>query len=113
MTINKSKLFKNAWNLVKTTGCTISTALKTAWSEIKNTDTVAEKLIEMGFKVWEKGNNKRIYINNLTKFVAENVAKMLKNVTVYYNVVDKKIYWQNSTSSRQHMIDELCTAIKA
>lgn len=34
-TINKSRLFKRAWYLVKTCGYSISNALKKVWSEMK------------------------------------------------------------------------------
>ena len=34
--INRSQIFKNAWNFVKTLALTISEALKQAWAEAKN-----------------------------------------------------------------------------
>ena len=40
--INKSQLFKNAWNIVKTAGKTISEGLKAAWAQIKNADRIQD-----------------------------------------------------------------------
>lgn len=39
--------------------------LKLAWKEAKNMkETMEEKLLRLGYKVWEKGDMKRIYIND-------------------------------------------------
>lgn len=40
--INKSQLFKNAWNIVRTAGKSISEALKTAWAQVKNAGRIQE-----------------------------------------------------------------------
>lgn len=86
---NKSEIMKNAWNLVRTLGMTMSEALRKAWADAK---TTLEKVVFEGFakviihkngktnpyigteydsesnyltfKLWEKGNNRRIYIND-------------------------------------------------
>ena len=62
---NLSKIMKRAWELVKNAGLCISEGLKKAWKEAKNMkETMEEKLIRLGYKVWEKGDMKRIYIND-------------------------------------------------
>ena len=84
---NLSKIMKRAWELVRNFGATISEGLKRAWKEAKN---MAEKIKFYGtavvgkvrkgennpeevetsgsnfykFNLWEKGNKRRIYIND-------------------------------------------------
>lgn len=60
---NLSSIMKRAWELVKKAGLCISEGLKLAWKEAKLMgETMEEKLIRLGYKVWEKGDMKRIYI---------------------------------------------------
>lgn len=67
---NLSKIMKKAWNLVKTAGLSISEGLKKAWREVKNMkETMEEKLLRLGYKVWEKGDMKRIYIDDFQKYL--------------------------------------------
>lgn len=67
---NLSKIMKRAWELVKKAGLCISEGLKLAWKEAKNMEeTMEEKLIRLGYKVWEKGDMKRIYINDFQKYL--------------------------------------------
>ena len=86
---NLSKIMKRAWELVKKTGMTISSGLKKSWEEAKRTmekikfegtAKVAkilngEQPMYIGteydsdsnyftFSLWERGNMKRIYIND-------------------------------------------------
>ena len=66
---NLSNIMKRAWELVKKEGLCISEGLKLAWKEAKNMkETMEEKLIRLGYKVWEKGDMKRIYINDFQKY---------------------------------------------
>lgn len=81
---NLSKIMKRAWELVKKVGMTISSGLKKAWEEAK---AAMQKIkfeahakvakIECGeandsgcdssylyFNLWQKGNYRRIYIND-------------------------------------------------
>lgn len=80
---NLSKIMKRAWELVKKLGLSISEGLKKAWKEAKSTmentiDTLKANLEEMAYnckyitlgiertvsaKLWEKGENKRTYLN--------------------------------------------------
>ena len=67
---NLSNIMKRAWELVKKAGLCISEGLKLAWKEAKNMgETMEEKLIRLGYKVWEKGDMKRIYINDFQKYL--------------------------------------------
>ena len=86
---NLSKIMKRAWELVKTTGMTISSGLKKAWEEAKTSmkknkfERIAKvaKIINgkqamyvgtefdsdsnyFTFNLWERGNMRRIYIND-------------------------------------------------
>ena len=57
---NLSKIMKRAWELVKKSAMTISSGLKKAWEEAKRMEeTIEEKLIRLGFKVWEKDDKRR------------------------------------------------------
>lgn len=89
---NLSKIMKRAWELVKTTGTTISSGLKKAWEEAKKnmgkikfegTAKVAKILngktnmyvgteFDSGsnyftFNLWERGSKRRIYINDYNR----------------------------------------------
>ena len=67
---NLSKIMKRAWELVKKAGLCISEGLKKAWEEAKHMgETMGEKLLRLGYKVWEKGDMKRIYINDFQKYL--------------------------------------------
>lgn len=43
-TLNRSEIFKNAWSLVKSTGATLSAALKQAWAQAKGLVVSAAKV---------------------------------------------------------------------
>lgn len=59
-----SNIMKRAWELVKKSAMTISSGLKKAWEEAKRMEeTIEEKLIHLGFKVWEKDDKRRIYVD--------------------------------------------------
>lgn len=53
---NKSEIFNNAWNLVKSLSITLAEALRRAWK--------SAKLLLAGGKSWIKNSYNRIYINN-------------------------------------------------
>lgn len=79
---------KRAWELVKKAGLCISEGLKLAWKEAKNMKKKFEKCVKIAkmkngeiynknvgteydsdsnyftFKLWEKGDKKRIYVND-------------------------------------------------
>lgn len=86
---NLAKIMKRAWELVKTTGVTISSGLKKAWEEAKTSmkkikfEGIAKvaKIINgkqamyvgtefdsdsnyFTFNLWERGSMRRIYIND-------------------------------------------------
>lgn len=82
MKFNKSEIFKAAWNLVKTTGKTISAALKSAWEAVRivkteleiklenlgveNFKLVAEnlnKISDVNFEIWSNYGKVRAYLN--------------------------------------------------
>lgn len=68
---NLSQIMKNAWNMVKTAGTTISAALKKAWAiakcnvkkEFTGVALVGEGMSIKMFKKWSNYGKNRIYIN--------------------------------------------------
>lgn len=61
---NLSNIMKRAWELVRKSAIAISSGLKKAWEEAKRMEeTIEEKLIRLGFKVWEKDDKRRIYVD--------------------------------------------------
>lgn len=69
---NLSKIMKRAWELVKKAGMTISSGLKKAWDEAKETKKEFKGFLKMqtsdGYdvtvKMWQKADKKRIYFND-------------------------------------------------
>jgi hypothetical protein len=51
--INRSQIFKNAWNFVKTLALSISEALKQAWAEAKAPATVATHTVILDTKGYD------------------------------------------------------------
>ena len=73
--MKKSELFKQAHKLTKDTikagdsyRVTFGLAIKAILSSAKK--SFSEILLDLGIKVWEKGNMKRIYINKASQFYA-------------------------------------------
>lgn len=73
--MNTSTIFKKAHALTKATiqagdsySATFAICLKVVYAESKEAN-IAEVLLEMGLKIWEKGAMKRIYINKAEQFV--------------------------------------------
>lgn len=61
---NLSNIMKRAWELVRKSAIAISSGLKKAWEEAKRMEeTIEEKLIRLGFKVWGKDDKRRIYVD--------------------------------------------------
>jgi len=76
--------------------------------EVKEENTVTTYLEKLGLKVWEKGEHKRVYINDLMLVGLEEVCKsntkrIAKN-TMYYNIVQDTFCYDVSSSVEQHMI---------
>ena len=102
MKINKSKLFKTAWEIAKKAAVTFKSsaklffveALKQAWREIRRVSGKIdiEKLKKRG-KEWIKGDHHRIYFNNLLQYLnTENMRqwqkRLLGRASVYFNVIN-------------------------
>lgn len=125
---NLSKIMKRAWEIVKKFGETISSALKKAWKEAKMAkESMEEKLVENGYKVWEKYGKKRIYINDFEKYMDVQVieggmgrgrivngistekcnAHLQRNVLslidgtngmkFFYDCIDNEFHWSNTS----------------
>ena len=99
--MNKSELFKAAHNLVKQVikagddyRATFGAAIKAILGGFMNTTkTIADQLIEAGAKVWEKGNMKRIYINDAVAQTVFNEGLLKDFTQVKINVGKAKFYF--------------------
>lgn len=77
--------------------------------------TVESYLLEKGLKVWAKGENKRIYINDLNVVGIEKVSnnpKGYRKVTLVYDIVKDSFSWSGSTNSMDATIEELISLIR-
>ena len=110
MKINKTELFKTAWNIArdaaKRFGNSVRSyfaeALKEAWKQIKQSKITVDFLISKGGKEWKKGNYHRVYFNNIEKYLDVNTlnGRLRKEVrrnngglSVYFNAIDEFWYF--------------------
>jgi len=78
--------------------------------------TVEGYLLEQGLKVWTKGENERIYINNLNVVGIEKVSnnpKGYRKVSLVYDIVKDSFSWSGSTNSMDATIEELIALIRS
>ena len=83
--------------------------------------SVEEKLENLGYKAWEKGekntNNykKRFYINNIeelaNKLNIEVPAKALRKDSMYFDCIDRKFCY-NVTSSREQYVSAVIEELR-
>jgi hypothetical protein len=85
-TINRSQIFKNAWNFVRTLALSISEALKRAWAEAKNgigaMAVIAEEVKTVTFEVTTRSLGKVTAIVEVTEKGIKNgapVGKIMKD----------------------------------
>lgn len=77
--------------------------------------TVKEYLINKGLKVWEKGNNERIYINDLEIVGISEVTinpKAYRKVSCYYDCKTDEFVFSGLTSSRKETANKLVELIR-
>lgn len=97
---------------------TFRLALIFVYSQLRNTtNTVEEKLVEKGYKIWKKSDSlKRIYINNMME-CAERFNVKIENPkgyrkdSMYYDCV-KDIFVYSCTSSRKETFNNIISAIR-
>ena len=78
--------------------------------------TVENLLLEKGLKVWTKGENKRIYINDLIVVGIEKVSnnpKGYRKVSLVYDITKDSFSWSGSTNSMDATIEELIALIRS
>lgn len=116
---NLSSIMKRAWEIKReNTKNIFSLCLKMAWAEAKEEKIVniEEYLVEKkGLKVWEKGDKKRVYIDDLNLVGIERYTpnpKSFRKVSMYYDVIEDKFVVSGSTSSRKSTIEELINGIR-
>ena len=78
---------------------------------------IEEKLVEAGCKVWEKGEMRRIYINDVAvlceKFgILTNAKRINKTVKMHYDCVTDTFSY-SSNNSYKETVEELISAIRA
>lgn len=70
--MNKSTIFSNAWTISRNAAAQFGGSVKSYFAEalkmayaalIAPVQTIEEKLLALGLKVWENGNKRRIYVN--------------------------------------------------
>ena len=82
--------------------------------------TIEEKLNDLGFKTWKKGEGenekKRVYINSLTELLDKlNVkcnSKAYRKDRMYYDVITDEFYY-NVTSSAKSIVKEVIKLLRA
>lgn len=104
--MNKSELFKAAHKLVKSViksgdnyRVTFGAAIKAILEGlVMTTKSIADQLIEAGAKVWEKGDMKRIYINDAVAEIVFN-QKILKDFSQVKIKVGKAKFYFDLTNN--------------
>ena len=104
--MNKSELFKAAHKLAKSViksgdnyRVTFGAAIKAILEGlVMTTKSIADQLIEAGAKVWEKGDIKRIYINDAVAEIVFN-QKILKDFSQVKIKVGKAKFYFDLTNN--------------
>lgn len=104
--MNKSELFKAAHKLAKSViksgdnyRVTFGAAIKAILGGlVMTTKSIADQLIEAGAKVWEKGDIKRIYINDAVAEIVFN-QKILKDFSQVKIKVGKAKFYFDLTNN--------------
>ena len=104
--MNKSQLFKAAHKLAKSViksgdnyRVTFGAAIKAILEGlVMTTKSIADQLIEAGAKVWEKGDIKRIYINDAVAEIVFN-QKILKDFSQVKIKVGKAKFYFDLTNN--------------
>lgn len=104
--MNKSELFKAAHKLAKSViksgdnyRVTFGAAIKAILEGlVMTTKSIADQLIEAGAKIWEKGDIKRIYINDAVAEIVFN-QKILKDFSQVKIKVGKAKFYFDLTNN--------------
>lgn len=123
----KKEIFIKAHNLTKgiirkgdNYRATFKLCLSYVYFQIKqelNKLTVSEKLTSKGYKVWEKGTHKRIYINNIVELAEKFGIELInpsgyRKVSVYYDCKNDTFYY-NCSNGRKATVNTILSAIRA
>lgn len=78
---------------------------------------IEEKLVEAGYKIWEKGEMKRVYINDIATLcekygILTNAKRINKTVKMYYDCKTDTFNY-SATNSYESTIKELIASIRA
>ena len=86
----------------------------TRQKEIKKM-TVEMYLLNNGLKKWEKGDKRRIYINDLSVVKSDKYTpnpKSLRKVTMYYDINADKFFYSGVTSSNEDVVNNIINGIR-
>ncbi len=90
---------KNIWSL----------CLKMAWAEAKAPESIEERLLSAGYKIWDK-KGKRIYINNFKKYL--NFVENTNSLNAYCYIVNGIDISNKNRATRKKALALLDTDIK-
>lgn len=120
----KKEIFKKAHNLTKgiikkgdSYRATFKLALSFVYSQLKkSTNSIEEKLVSKGFKVWENYGYRRIYLNNIETIanmfgVEMTFSRAAKGVAMYYDCQTGSFCY-NCSSSRKSFVESIINAIR-
>lgn len=115
---NLSNIMKNAWAIRRMTGCTMSTALRNAWTNAKAPKDIVSILLTAGGRRWTKNGKDRIYLSraigtdldmttddapcafgcaSMSRSVRDIISKIVDST--YYDVVSGKLVYNRTSYS--------------
>lgn len=130
---NLSNIMINAWNIRRTTNCTMSEALRQSWANEKAPKDIISRLLAAGGKRWTKAGKDRIYLSRAIgtdldmttddapcAFGCTSMSRSVRNIIVkivdsaYYDVISGKlIYAATSYSWANNHVENCFNAIVA
>lgn len=130
---NLSNIMKNAWAIRRMTGCTMSDALRKAWSNAKAPKDIASNLLAAGGRRWTKNGKDRIYLSRAIgtdldmttddapcAFGCTSMSRSVRNIiskivdSAYYDVAaGKLVYTRTSYSWANNHVENRFNAIAA
>lgn len=115
---NLSNIMKNAWEISHMTGCTMSDALRKAWSSAKAPKDIVSSLLSAGGRRWTKNGKDRIYLSRAIgtdldmtaddapcAFGYTGMSRSVRNIiskivdSAYYDVVSGKLVYDRTSYS--------------
>ena len=118
MKYNLSQIMKNAWAIRRMTDCTMSDALRKAWTNAKAPKDIVSTLLAAGGRRWSKNGKDRIYLSRVIgtdldmttddapcAFGCTSMSRSVCNIiskivdSAYYDVVASKLVYSRTSYS--------------